>query len=124
MLGVYYISYPPRVAYLNRWPLSQPVRYKLLIGQHSGAHPGQIGDVVHQMNQTQECPGLSIFVEPVVPADAGQGPSTLVCYGSDRVINSHSGPASKECGSKISGKEKESHIAGYTEEKHNAFHRL
>ena len=61
-IGVFQVQYPPRMAFWGKWPRAQPVRYKLFIGQKMGAHPTSVGDVVHRMGHSSECPAMSLVV--------------------------------------------------------------
>lgn len=91
-IGLFMVTYPPRVAYTPTWPRSQPYRYKLFIGQHAGAHPTDEGDIVYRMNYSDECPGVTFMVEhqdrdeAAVEGAVDTSTPSLVCYGTSRQL--------------------------------------
>ena len=62
-VGVYQKTFPPRIQYQSLWPRGEPFKYGVYIGLPNGAHPNEIGDVVHRCTKSEECPGLSVSVK-------------------------------------------------------------
>jgi hypothetical protein len=62
-VGVYQKTFPPRIQYQSVWPRGEPFKYGVYIGLPNGAHPNEVGDVVHRCTKSEECPGLSISVK-------------------------------------------------------------
>lgn len=62
-VGLYQMTFPPRIQYQSAWPRGEPYNYQVYIGLLNGAHPNEVGDVVHRCTKSLECPGLSITVK-------------------------------------------------------------
>lgn len=62
-LGIYQRQFQPKIQFKDKWLRDEPVKFDVYSGLPQGAHPTNVGDVVHRMSKLDECTGMTFVVK-------------------------------------------------------------